>query len=695
MAELRATYRLQLTPSFGFAAAQSLIPYLRDLGISHLYLSPSFQARAGSTHGYDVVDPGRFSDALGGDQGFRALAADAAGAGMGIVLDVVPNHMGADDANRFWADPALRERFFDVDPVSGRHRRFFDIDDLAAIRIEDPEVFEAVSGFALSLVREGLVDGLRVDHPDGLADPGGYLARLRERGAQRVWVEKILDPDEHLRDWPVSGTVGYEFLNDVQALFVDPAGEEPLSALWERVSRDPRPFGEVALEAKLEQATTTFSPEVERLARAAGEAANSADSLRSPRSESAMLARAVASLPVYRTYVDPQRQLVGDADRTAIETAVASGEMAPQIAEALLLRAPAPAEFVTRFQQTTPAIMAKGVEDTAFYRYCRLLALNDVGGDPSRFGIGPDRFHAGCLERAERFPEALITTMTHDAKRSADVRARVGALASLPDELAEAFERFCALTEPLRSGGAPDDVERYLIFQTLAGAFPLAADRLAGYVEKALREAKRNTNWVEQNTEWERAVRHFCLRIYEDARFRIEFGSLLDHVAVLGERAALCQLALKLTAPGVPDIYQGDEIAYRALVDPDNRRPVDWSYRQTLLRRMMGGGPPGWETRKLYVTWRLLGLRARRPEPFAGTYEPLDCGEAGCAFVRDGEVLTVAALPRAGAAEPVLTGAPAGRWHEVLTGDERSFAAREPLSAITGGHGFAVYARVG
>jgi len=232
-AQLRATYRVQLTPEFGFAAAAELIPYLRDLGISHLYLSPSLQARAGSTHGYDVVDPTRLSDALGGERAFRELAAEAHGAGMGIVLDVVPNHMATDPANRFWSDPELRERFFDVDPVSGRHRRFFDIDDLAGIRIEREEVFTATHALILALLEEGLIDGLRIDHPDGLADPVGYLRRLRDGGAHRVWVEKILGSSERLpADWPVSGTVGYEFLNDVCGLFVDPAGEAVLTDLW-------------------------------------------------------------------------------------------------------------------------------------------------------------------------------------------------------------------------------------------------------------------------------------------------------------------------------------------------------------------------------------------------------------------------------------------------------------------------------
>ena len=234
-----------------------------------------------------MVDPTRLSEALGGEQGFRELAAQAHGAGMGIVLDVVPNHMAADDANRFWADPELRERFFDIDPVSGRHRRFFDIDDLAGIRIEREEVFDATHGLILRLLEEGVIDGLRIDHPDGLADPVGYLRRLRDRGARRVWVEKILACTERLpADWPVSGTVGYEFLNDVCGLFVDPAGERTLTDLWSELSGDTRPFGVYALEAKLEQARTTFAPEVERLQRLRPELSRDALAWRSLRSRS-------------------------------------------------------------------------------------------------------------------------------------------------------------------------------------------------------------------------------------------------------------------------------------------------------------------------------------------------------------------------------------------------------------------------
>jgi (1->4)-alpha-D-glucan 1-alpha-D-glucosylmutase len=601
--------------------------------------------------------------------------------------------MCADAGNRFWADPQLRRQFFDIDEVSGRWRRFFDIDELAGVRVEDPVVFEAVSRFVLGLCREGLVDGLRVDHPDGLADPREYLERLRSGGASRVWVEKILAVGEPLRaDWPVSGTVGYEFLNDVAALFVDPAGSDELTSLWHGVSGDTRSFAEIATASKLEQARGPFTPEVDRLARALGAnfgefAVGSVAS--APKFD---LAAAVASLPVYRTYVHGGAT---DADRAAIAAAVRSG-MAPELAAALLLEAPAPPEFVTRFQQTTPAIMAKGVEDTAFYRYLRLLALNDVGGDPGRFSLDVDRFHADNAERQRTHPESLITTMTHDAKRSHDVRARIGALASIPEGFARETERFMALTAGF-TGPGPDDQERYLIFQTLLGAWPIELERVTGYVQKALREAKRTTNWITPDEDHERAVAAFIERLYE--LFVAEFSALIARVTQLGQRSALSQLALKLTAPGIPDTYQGDELEFRALVDPDNRRPVDWRTRDALLRRLLGGGHPGDDPDmiKLQVTMRLLGLRARRPRPFGsdGDYEPLDAGPAGCAYVRGGEVLTLVTLPRADLDEESrLAEAPKGRWRDVIGGVQRSFDASTRLTDAVGEHGFAVYERV-
>jgi (1->4)-alpha-D-glucan 1-alpha-D-glucosylmutase len=670
VAAFRATYRLQLGGGFGFAQARELVPYVRDLGVSHLYLPPSFQAREGSTHGYDVVDPGRFSEELGGEREFDALATAARRAGLGLILDIVPNHMAADDANRYWSDPALRTRFFDVDDETGRHRRFFDIDHLAAVRQEDEHVFEETHRLALRLVSEGFVDGLRVDHPDGLADPAGYLRRLRAGGARHVWVEKILDPGEPLRDWPVEGTVGYEFLNDVAALFVDPAGEAPLTELWHEISDDPRPFGEVAFEAKLEQVQGPFAPEADRLRREAPRAVGG-------------LERTLASLPVYRTYVEPWSGRVEAADREAI----AEARLPASLQRVLTLAERGWDAFVTRFQQTTPAIMAKGVEDTAFYRYVRLLALNDVGGDPSRFGLPVDAFHAGNLERARRFPRNLLVTQTHDTKRAGDVRARIGALAGMPEEWAAHVRRWL---EACSTIVGPDPVERYLIFQTLVGAWPIELERLEAYLEKALREAKRNTNWIEPDTAHEERVKAFCRALYQHRPFLSDFEPFAAEVARLGERAALGQLLLKLTVPGVPDIYQGDELLSLSLVDPDNRRPVDWARRRELLEAVRHGAPPDDETRKLWLTVRALTLRAQQPRAFEGSYTPLEAGPDAVAFLREGTVLVAVRLRGEGGSVDV----PAGTWRDVLAGGERRIGAATPLDDLLDAYGLALLERV-
>ncbi|MBA3326902.1 MAG: malto-oligosyltrehalose synthase, partial [Solirubrobacterales bacterium] len=583
MSDLRATYRLQLGPDLRFEDVRALVPYLRDLGISHLYLSPTLQARSGSTHGYDVVDPTRISEELGGEEALRALAAE----GLGLILDIVPNHMGTGDENRWWADEAERARVFDIDPATGHHRRFFDIDDLAGVRVEDPEVFALTHGKVLELVADGVVDGLRVDHPDGLADPAGYLERLRGSSPARpgpVWVEKILHPSEALRDWPVEGTVGYEFLNEVQALFVDPAGEAPLTALHAELTGEGRPFAAIALEAQLEQASTTFAREVERL-RAIHDPGD--------------LEQALAALPVYRTYV--RDGVFSAEDRAALR---AAGR--PDLFDG------APEEFVSRFQQTSPPVAAKGVEDTAFYRDLRLLALNEVGGDPGRFTLTVDDFHAANAERARRFPRGLLITQTHDTKRSGDARARIGALASLAGEWGEHVRRWYELTDALVEDGGrggPDDHERYLLFQTLIGVWPITAERLEGFVEKALREAKRNTSWATQDHDWEGRAKRYAVALLEHRPFLEDFEPFCERVAAEGESSALGQLLLKLTVPGVPDVYQGDELTDLSLVDPDNRRPVDWAARRAALDALRAGIAPTRATLKLHVIERALDLR--------------------------------------------------------------------------------------
>ena len=656
MREFRATYRLQLGGGFGFAAARELVPYLADLGVSHLYLPPSFQARPGSMHGYDVVDPTSISSELGGDAEFRSLVAAAHDAGLGVILDIVPNHMAVDDANRYWVDQ--REKFFDVDPETGKYRRFFDIDHLAGVRQEDPEVFEETHRLALSLVRDGSVDGLRIDHPDGLADPEGYLERLRDTGVEHVWVEKILDPGEELRpSWPVEGTVGYEFLNDVAALFVDPSGHDRLTALWHDLADDTRPFADYAAQAKLEQASTTFAAEVQRLARIL------------PRED---LPEALSSLPVYRTYIRD-----GQASPEDLEVLAEAG------IEWLL---DSPPEFITRFQQTTPPVMAKGVEDTAFYRYLRLLALNDVGGDPSRFGLSVEEFHAA---NARRRPLNLLVTQTHDTKRSGDVRARIGALAGLADEWEAHVRGWLTLLEAVPG---PNAVERYLVFQTLVGAWPIEPERLDGYLEKALREAKRTSNWIEPDLGHEAAVKAFARGLYDLAEFREDFDPFVAEVAAAGDRAALGQLLLKLTVPGLPDIYNGDELPLLSLVDPDNRRPVDWEARREALAALRRGEVVD---PKLLLIARALALRARRPGAFSGAYTPVEAGECVCAFARgEGEVLVVVPVRACHGATLELPEELAGAWRDVLTGALREVSRRTQVSELSSGHGLALLERV-
>lgn len=682
-AALRATYRLQLGTDLDFARAKELLPYVADLGCSHLYLSPSFQARAGSTHGYDVIDPSAISEDLGGEDGLRALADAAHALDMGLILDVVPNHLAADDANPYWNppahDPELRERFFDVDPVSGRWRRFFDIDELAGVKIEDPEVFEAMSGLAIRLVAEGVVDGLRIDHPDGLKNPLEYLRRLRKRGVRHVWVEKILDPGEPLRgDWPVSGTVGYEFANDVAALFVDRRAEETLTELYVSLTDDPRPFGQVADEAKLQQATTSFTPEVQRLGRLWPEVADE-------------LPAALSALPVYRTYVEPDTARVEGADREALAA------VPERIRRALTLDDPSvPAEFVWRFQQTTPPVMAKGVEDTAFYRYVRLLALNEVGGDPSRFGIDVDTFHQG---NAQRLPYNLLVSSTHDTKRSGDVRARLCALTWMADEWAGAVRSWFEVNAELRDEklGAPTPVEEHLIYQTLVGAWPIAADRLEQYLEKALREAKLSSSWIDPNLEHEAAVKRFAVDLLDHGPFRYGFDVIVDRVADLGARVALAQTLLKLTVPGLPDVYQGDELWAYSLVDPDNRRPVDWAARREALAALRDGAPPTAETAKLHLVAAALDLRRRRPEAFAESdYVPVPAGDDVVAFLRGDAVLVAVAIRdgATGAGGWELPASAAGRWRDVLGGEEYELPDGATLGGILGPTGRALLERV-
>jgi (1->4)-alpha-D-glucan 1-alpha-D-glucosylmutase len=408
----------------------------------------------------------------------------------------------------------------------------------------------------------------------------------------------------------VQGTTGYEFANDVTALFVDPAGEEPLTELYAELTGERRPFAEVAHEAKLEVARTTFAPEFERL-----RALYPHDGLEA----------AAAALHVYRTYVEPGR--VTEEDRKA-------SAVLPEDLRRVVLGFEHP-EFVTRWQQTTGPVMAKGVEDTAFYRWFRLTALNEVGGNPDRFSLAPDDFHAAALERLERHPHTLLASQTHDTKRAGDVRARIGALAGLHEEWAERVRRWHALT-----GGMDDPNEEYLVWQTLVGAWPIVPGRLELYLEKALREAKRTTNWLEPDETHERRVQDFVRSLYSNQEFLADFEPFAARVAQAGEHASLGALLLRLASPGLPDLYQGDALWSLNLVDPDNRRPVDWATQASVLREPA----PTHRTLKAHLLRRVLHLRMERPEAFAGEYEPLDLGPDRVGFVRGGAIRVVVPL---------------------------------------------------
>ncbi len=459
-------------------------------------------------------------------------------------------------------------------------------------------------------------------------------------------MEKILEPDEELRAWPVEGTTGYEFLNDVLALCVNAEAEGAFTSLYEEFTGDTRRFEDIAALAKLEVAVNIFEPELRRLYEEV--------TLEN-------LPLALASFHVYRTYIEPHAGVVDDADRAEIGAANVSEELR----RILFLQEPGNEDFVVRFQQTTGPVMAKGVEDTAFYRYFRLAALNEVGGSPARFGLSVAEFHEANAARAARFPLHLLTTYTHDTKRSPDVRSRIAALSWFPGEWAE---RVQAWHDEL--GGLDDPREELLVYQTLVGALPIERERLDGYLEKALREGKVNTDWLEPNEEHERLVQEFAARAAEV----IARDPFLPRVWVAGRKLALAQLLLKLTSPGVPDIYRGDELEDLSLVDPDNRRPVDWAARIAALRGLQAGDDPDESTAKLYVIWRTLALRRELSEAFAGAYDPVDAGSGVCAYVRGGQVLVAAAV-----CPDAVVELPSG-WRDVLGRQGLALATLDPGS---------------
>ncbi|MEV5746787.1 malto-oligosyltrehalose synthase [Actinoallomurus sp. NPDC052308] len=724
------TYRLQLRRGFGFAEAGELAGYLAALGVSHVYLSPILQATPGSAHGYDVVDHARISDDLGGEEAFRAMAARMRAHGLSIIVDVVPNHMAVpapENLNKqFW--DVLRQgpdspyaRWFDIDwsqgavvvpvlgspddeprpdgdvlryhdhvfPRQGRYRavhwrepdlnyrRFFDISSLIGLRVEDPKVFDATHAVILRLVDQGLIDGLRIDHPDGLADPRGYLRRL-ERPRGWVVVEKILTGDEPLpADWPCAGTTGYDALGMVGGLFVDPAGEKPLTEAYTALTGGPADFTEVERAARRFAADRILVPEVRRLTALLARILPEED----PGALREVLVELLVAMPVYRAYMVPGEEPPAQALEIVAQAAAEAravlpdGDLLDKVIPLVLGlggRDETRDEFVVRFQQTSAPMTAKGVEDTAFYRWSRLAALNEVGGDPARFAVSPEEFHAYCARIAADWPRTLTTLSTHDTKRQEDVRARLAVLSELPDAWVAAVGRWRS-----RAPESPLEPDLdYLMWQTVVGAWPLPPDRLKEYLTKAMREAKTRTSWTDGDPAYEEAVLAHADAVLSDPTLTREIERFVRRIAPYARVNSLGQKLVQLAMPGVPDVYQGCELTGLSLVDPDNRRPVDYARRRELLADLDAGTTPAdLDGEKLLLTSRLLRMREEHPDWFDGEYAPVPVtGSAAAhavAFRRGGAVIVATRLPagleRRGGWSDTHLDLPGGPWHDVLT----------------------------
>jgi (1->4)-alpha-D-glucan 1-alpha-D-glucosylmutase len=528
------------------------------------------------------------------------------------------------------------------------YRRFFDINSLVSLRIEVPRVFEDTHVVVLDWVRKGVLDGLRVDHPDGLRDPRQYVERLHEH-APGGWivVEKILEPCEQLpEDWPVAGTTGYDFLNRVTGLLIDASGEQPLTDFFTRFTGVTADYPAMVRDKKHLVLKELFGSDLARLTSLLVSICEQQKRYRdyTRRELSGMLREVIACFPVYRTYIEADTGRVSDHDRQYIDEAIeAAKRNRPEIdadlfdffRDLLQLRITGRLEsmMVMRFQQHTGAVMAKGVEDTAFYNYNRLVALNEVGGNPGRFGITVDDFHERCRGTQARWPTSMLASTTHDTKRSEDVRARIALLSEISDAWAAAVERWAARNERHKCDGMPDRNLEYLLYQTLVGAWPIDHERLAAYIMKAAREAKAHTSWNTPNPAYEEAASAFITALLSDNAYLEDLKAFVAPLVEPGRVNSLAQTLIKLTAPGVPDIYQGTELWALSLVDPDNRRPVDYATRRRLLaeladapleaivRRSDEGMP------KLHLIRKALHLRRRRPDWFGpgpdGEYTPL------------------------------------------------------------------------
>jgi len=787
----QSTYRLQLQPGFGFTDAAGIAGYLAALGVTHAYLSPILQAVPGSVHGYDVVDHSRLSADLGGEGAFRDMVASFRRHGLGVIADIVPNHMAIgppESLNRqFWS--VLRDgpgsayaHWFDIDwqaqggrlllpilagplgdcladlsvhrggpdgtvlryhdhvlpvrpgtedlPLAGlagaqhyrlagwraaatklNYRRFFDITSLIAVRVEDEDVFAGTHGLLLGLMAEGLIDGLRVDHPDGLADPRGYLDRLaKATGGAWVACEKILIGAEELpADWKCAGTTGYDALGRIGGVFLDPAGAEPLTAGYAKFTGGTVSFAAVAETAKREVATGSLSAEVRRLAGLLARRGDPALRGLAAGDLRTVLAELLTAVPVYRAYVVPgEPPPATSAATVAAAAAQAKRALPPRLHRAVAAVAALALgstgktggwrdEFVVRFQQACGPVMAKGVEDTAFYRWSRLVALNEVGGEPDSPGTEPEAFHEFAGRLAQDWPATLSTLSTHDTKRQEDVRARLAVLAEIPRAWAAQVARWHEAAADLSGGGRgargrakqsggrlPEPDTEYLMWQTLVGAWPVSAERAAGYLTKAMREAKTATSWQDPDEDYEAGVLGLAAAVLGDAGLAAAIAGFTARIAAAARVNSLGAKLVQLTMPGAADVYQGCELGGFALVDPDNRRLVDYTRRWFLLAAQDAGGPglpPDLDAEKLLVTTRALRLRREHPDWFTGGYAPVRAtGPAAghvIAFQRGGHAITVATrlpvgLGQRGGWRGTVLPVPGGRWRDVLTGATHS-----------------------
>ncbi|WP_309068024.1 malto-oligosyltrehalose synthase [Microbacterium sp.] len=738
-----STYRLQLRREFDLDDATKVVDYVKALGVDTVYLSPLLASEPGSNHGYDVIDHSRVDPDRGGAEGLARFSAAARAAGLGVLADVVPNHVGIETPrlNPWWWDVLTHGRdsrhahAFDIDwdagggririPVLGdedaeradlgltiedgelayyehrfplapgtaddgaspgvvhgrqhyelvswrrgdsdlNYRRFFAVSTLAAVRVEDERVFDDSHAEILRWVREGLVDGLRIDHPDGLTDPGGYLTRLAEAtGGAYVLVEKILEPGEPLPShWATAGTTGYDALGDIDRVLVDPAGRTALDELEVELRGDspqdgPADWQRMVHDGKRAVADGLLQAEVRRLARLMPDIEGAEDAI----------AELLACFPVYRSYLPAGLEHLHEAADAAKQR---RGDLAGTI-ERLLPRLSDPDHpAAIRFQQTSGAVMAKGVEDAAFYRYGRLVSLNEVGGDPSEFAIDVAEFHRRQAQRHASWPQSMTTLSTHDTKRGEDTRARIDALAEVPGLWRSTLR---TLRSQVPIGDGPFEA---LLWQSLIGAWPLSRERAHAYAEKAAREAGTSTTWTAPDEQFERAMHALVDAAFDDDDVRGALEACVESVRAAGWSNSLSAKLLQLAAPGVPDVYQGSELWNRSLVDPDNRLPVDYDERRAILQRIDAGELPELDetaAAKLLVTTRALRARRDRPELFS-RYAGLEVvGPAAAhavAFDRGGAIAIAARLPlaleRRGGWADTHVMVPPARYADAITG---------------------------